>query len=158
MHVRVCVDCGEEYRPEIAVCADCGGPLEDRYEGITGATGLPAEPEADPNEAFTETLLHRDHATDLVADADRLVEQGIACRVRPHPRRGFWLCVTADDLPAARTALSLSPEERDDQRSLDLPKLSQPCPACGTVVMAEAAECPDCGLVLSGAPEGDEET
>ena len=25
MHVRVCRDCGEEYRPEIAVCADCGG-------------------------------------------------------------------------------------------------------------------------------------
>ena len=32
-HVRVCRDCGEEYRPEIVRCADCGGELEDRYEG-----------------------------------------------------------------------------------------------------------------------------
>ena len=31
-HVRVCRDCGEEYRPEIVRCADCGGELEDRYE------------------------------------------------------------------------------------------------------------------------------
>ena len=34
-HVRVCRDCGEEYRPEIVRCADCGGELEDRYEGET---------------------------------------------------------------------------------------------------------------------------
>ena len=32
-HVRVCRECGEEYRPEIVRCADCGGELEDRYEG-----------------------------------------------------------------------------------------------------------------------------
>ena len=37
MHVRVCVECGEEYRPEIAVCADCGGALEDRRDDIEQA-------------------------------------------------------------------------------------------------------------------------
>ena len=32
-HVRVCRECGEEYRPEVVRCADCGGELEDRFEG-----------------------------------------------------------------------------------------------------------------------------
>ena len=36
MHVRVCVECGEEYRPEVAQCADCGGDLEDRHLGEGG--------------------------------------------------------------------------------------------------------------------------
>ena len=36
MNFRVCGDCGAEYRPEIAVCSDCGGALEDRYEDESG--------------------------------------------------------------------------------------------------------------------------
>jgi len=28
--VRVCRECGEEYRPDVLVCADCGGELEAR--------------------------------------------------------------------------------------------------------------------------------
>ena len=40
-HVRVCRECGEEYRPEIVRCADCGGELEDRYDGQGEASRRP---------------------------------------------------------------------------------------------------------------------
>jgi hypothetical protein len=46
MHVRVCRDCGEEYRPDILVCADCGGVLED----VTDADARPSGGRASASE------------------------------------------------------------------------------------------------------------
>ena len=91
MHVRVCVDCDEEYRPDITTCADCGGRLEDRHDGGAGETSGPSAGTAgetteddDSSEAdFTETLLHSENATDLTKPADQLVEAGIPFRLRP---------------------------------------------------------------------------
>src|SRR5262249_45059506 len=34
MHGRACRECGEEYRPEILLCTDCGGTLEDRDDEL----------------------------------------------------------------------------------------------------------------------------
>ena len=61
MHVRVCVDCGEEYRPQITACADCGGRLEDRDDdGASGSSAGPADGETEedgsPETDFTETV------------------------------------------------------------------------------------------------------
>ena len=42
-HVRVCRECGEEYRPEIVRCADCGGELEDHYDGQGVASPAPPD-------------------------------------------------------------------------------------------------------------------
>ena len=43
-HVRVCRECGEEYRPEVVRCADCGGELEDRFEGEGAESPPPRRP------------------------------------------------------------------------------------------------------------------
>ena len=172
MHVRVCVDCGEEYRPEIAVCADCGGQLQDRYalEHVTpvpiGPAGAGAATAADPNAAFRELLLFDEDATRLVEGADRLVEQGIACRVRPNAsiervpasdgdpereaaaaaRHGYWLCVRTEDLDAALAALGLPPPGGAEEVTAG--REARPCPACETTVAAGEVECPGCGLVV----------
>ena len=50
MNVRVCRDCGEEYRPEIAICADCGGELVSQWEDENGVRMVPAVPFAPPLE------------------------------------------------------------------------------------------------------------
>ncbi len=128
MHVRVCVECGEEYRPEITVCADCGGQLEDRHDDGERTVLPAAEPAASgpPTDAeFTETILHAEKATDLTGEADRLVEAGIAFRLRPARGAGYRLLVTAADRDRALAALGLLADEgaRGAERS---------CPACET--------------------------
>lgn len=173
MHVRVCVDCGEEYRPEIAVCADCGGALQDRYEhggGTPLPSGPPAEPAGDPSAAFSELLVFDDDATRLVEAADRLVEQGIACRVRPNrsieripaddgdperdaaaaARHGYWLCVRTEDLEASLAALGLPAPAQVEAATAS--GAARPCPACDTTVPPGAVECPGCGLVVGDGP------
>ena len=53
--VKVCRDCGEEYRPEATRCSDCGGELEDRLLDESGAF-LDAEQGAHAPEAAPEDL------------------------------------------------------------------------------------------------------
>jgi hypothetical protein len=168
----VCVDCGEEYRPEIAVCADCGGQLEDRYalEHGTAPSGGPAAAAAaaaaDPGATFSELLVFDEAATRLVEAADRLVEQGIACRVRPDAsierapagdgdpdrdaraaaRHGYWLCVRTEDLDAALAALGLPKPGAAGHVTAD--GAARACPACEAPVPAGVVECPGCGLAV----------
>lgn len=148
MHVRVCAECGEEYRPEITVCADCGGRLEDRHDdgertvlpAVETATGGP------PSDAeFTETIFHAEKATDLTGEADRLVEAGITFRLRPAPGAGYRLLVTAADRDRALSALGLLADEgaRGSER---------PCPACQTMLPPGAVDCPECGLAAGDDP------
>jgi len=153
MHVRVCVECGEEYRPEIVACTDCGGRLEDRHDD-GDRTVLPATepaaigPEADAE--FTETIFHAEKATDLTGGADRLVEAGIAFRLRPARGAGYRLLVTAPDRDRALAALGLLADEgaRGSKGS---------CPACDTRLPEGAVECPECGLAAGDDPQGEPE-
>src|SRR5258707_13851921 len=73
VHVRICRDCGEEYRPEIAVCADCGGALEDRWGDEDAATvrrpAGPAAPEA-PDRSGFRPIFVTSQATILVPPAE----------------------------------------------------------------------------------------
>lgn len=149
MHVRVCVECGEEYRPEIVACADCGGRLEDRYDDgdrtvapAAEGAGSPSHPEAE----FTETVLRGEKVTDLTPEADLLVEGGIPFRLRPAPEGGYRLLVPAAERDRALAALGLLAD--GSPRSAD-------CPACGTTVPAAADECPECGLAVGDEPEPD---
>ena len=145
MHVRVCVDCGEEYRPEIVACADCGGRLEDR----DGAGDRPPAPAAEPAEDhspeadFTHTVSRAEKATDLTEHADRLVEAGIPFRLRPARGAGYRLLVTSEDNDRALSLLGLLA----DRTPAD-PDTVRPCPACETPVQPGAAECPECGLAV----------
>ena len=80
VHVRVCVDCHEEYRPEIARCADCGGVLQDRYDDDDGERGRAPRPSPRPAAAPGAARRRRgpiatsEHARQLVPLADRLLE------------------------------------------------------------------------------------
>src|SRR5262245_5400039 len=81
MHVRVCRDCGEEYRPEIAVCADCGGVLEDRYGDAT-STALPSPASPSTAEPPPDLSGHRElfltyQATEVVPLAEALRAAGV---------------------------------------------------------------------------------
>jgi predicted amidophosphoribosyltransferase len=151
MHVRVCVDCGEEYRPEIATCADCGGQLEDRHGDSAEGGAWASEPEGGeeaPESDFTVTALHAEKATDLTTDADRLLVAGIPFRLRSAPRGGYVILVTPADRDRALALLGLLPDRSGEQEGA-----MRTCPACETSVDAAAAECPECGLTIGDEDE-----
>jgi hypothetical protein len=114
VHVRVCVECNEEYRPEIARCADCGGVLQDRYDDESpGEATRSARPDPDsrPPEDEGFAIAMSEQARQLVPFADRLVEAGVEFRIasrevageeRP---RGFELRVADADRSAAIRAV-----------------------------------------------------
>jgi hypothetical protein len=155
MHVRVCVDCGEEYRPDITTCADCGGQLEDRHDGTPGTSAVPAEAALEDDESpeadFTESVQHAEKATDLTKSADQLVESGIPFRLRPATGSGYRLLVTAKERDRALGVLGLLADGEGDPG-----EGPRACPACETRVEAGAVECPECGLTVGD--EGDDET
>ena len=153
MHVRVCVDCGEEYRPDIVACADCGGRLEDRHDDADARATSPAgaaetagpdSPDAD----FTESVQHADKATDLTRAADRLMEAGIPFRLRPARASGYRLLVTESDCDRALDVLGLR-DDRGGESSI----AAGACPACDTPVAPGTAECPECGLTVGDEPD-----
>ena len=167
VHVRVCVDCNEEYRPEVARCADCGGVLTDRYDDEGSDGGISSAPPATDSDrplVDAHALATSADARELVPFADRLVEAGVEFRIvsrevageeRP---RGFELRVADADRSAAVQAVATlgGPDSgvtllvlrahsaSDDEQTERL------CPSCDTPVGAAAAECPECGLGLEG--------
>jgi len=165
-HVRVCRECGEEYRPDIARCADCGGELDDVYED-GGRPSRPAEP---PTPAATEDVSdHRSvfetaRAADLVALADCLREAGIPFRLGEKPPAGdgapvtFALLVPKDRSRDALVAIApLVAGEHESGAGFDAVETGYEegrgyvrCPACGTEPPRGAGECPECGLALGG--------
>lgn len=153
MHVRVCVDCGEEYRPEIVACADCGGRLEDRTDDGERTIAPPSAPEpraADPDDAFTEPVLDADRAGDLRSAADRLVEAGIEFRLRPSKLAGYRLLVNPGDRERALALLGLLADHASPTGAV------RSCPACGSEVRDGIAECPECGLAVGDEPDAED--
>jgi hypothetical protein len=162
VHVRVCRDCGEEYRPDIARCADCGGELEDVYEDA----GAPRAHAPDP--AAPETVDLSDHrpvfqtgrATDLVPLAERLKETGIAFHlVESGGDEGgaarYSLVVRDDDVKRALEALAdlVAPHADGDEvhaleTHYEAGRGYVKCPACGAPQGSGLAECAECGLTL----------
>jgi uncharacterized OB-fold protein len=168
-HVRICRDCGEEYRPGVVRCADCGGELEDRFEGQEEA--LPpkaASEEPAPRPADVRALFVTSYAADLVPMAERLREAGIQYRLGEASARAegapsrYGLFVSEEDAAEAMKALAdvVAPGGAEAARSVeagfDKEQGYLECPACGTRTAAGTTECPECGLVLGGA-EGEVE-
>jgi hypothetical protein len=178
LHLRVCRECGEEYRPEILVCADCGGKLEDRYEDDSGLES-PLEPPPPPKERPAPDLSgHRalfvsGHAAALLPFAERLRAAAIplhiqASRTREGPGSRFTLYVPAGDGERALREvaplvsagvdpdlLQFDPELlKTVDRDFDPDSGYRRCPACGADLGGAPKECPECGLVVAGGPEG----
>ena len=171
VHVRVCRDCGEEYRPGVVRCADCGGELEDRFEGEPEGAAPAAERREEPASELAgyRALVLTPRAADLVPMAERLREAGVeyrlaeqAARTEGAPAR-YALLVKDADAASALGALAdlVAPHEHTDgvhavETRFDTELGYRECPACGTKTAPGTAECPECGLVLAGG-EGEVE-
>ena len=170
-HVRVCRECGEEYRPGIAVCADCGGELEDRFldEESEEPAGRPRpEAPAGPDLTGFRPVFVSGRAADLVPLAETLTDADIGFHLAERASAGeggpasFSLLVHERDAAAALQALAplLAPQvEPEDLHGLESHfeegRGYVRCPACGTEQAAGAAECHECGLALGGGEEGE---
>jgi len=172
VHVRVCRDCGEEYRPEVVRCADCGGALEDRFEGGPEGAALPAAGGEEPAPDLTgyRVLFVTPRAADLVPLAERLREVPIDYRLAEPPGRvegapaRYALLVKEADAASALEALAdlVAPHEdaeavRGVETRFDAEHGYRECPACGTKTAAGTTECPECGLVLGAGEDEPEE-
>jgi hypothetical protein len=154
MHVRVCPDCGEEFRSEIVRCSDCGALLVDHrgdetVGDVTGEMGgpelaseVPAESPEDFLPVFTAT-----GSAELREAAGRLAAAGVRFRATGNST-ALGLLAHADDFAAATQALAglegavvLGPQTDADATA---------CPACGTALPAGAEVCPECQLVVGG--------
>jgi hypothetical protein len=167
-HVRVCRECGEEYRPEIVRCADCGGELEDVFPGA-GDTAGHAEPDPAAELTGYRVLFQTARATDLVPMAERLREGGTPYRLAEQPGSAegapprYALLVREEGAAAALAALAglIAPHEHAAdvhavETRFDAERGYLQCPACGAAPPAGARECPECGLGLGGDEPSEE--
>jgi hypothetical protein len=170
MHVRRCRDCGEEYRPEVALCADCGGLLEDADdEGVPfGARPRPdreaaAEPAPAPiPDGYLTVYVGRD-LREIHSLADCLGEHEIPFHLehdageRGQAPSTFSLLVPEPEAPRARRAIApLLPHGADPEavdRAFHPETGYGECPACTAPIPPGAPACPDCGLAMASEEE-----
>jgi hypothetical protein len=162
VHVRHCPACRTDYRPDIVTCADCGALLADRDDELE----LPPEPALAPDavpdnlpplpEGF-QPLVRASNVWDLTPLADRLVEEGIECRmreVRPSRRPAYEVLVHADDRAEALAVVAPLAAEHgchlhaDNEEAADPASSYSHCPSCGAALPAGACVCPECELEL----------
>lgn len=162
--MKVCPECGGEFRETTESCPDCGVPLlvkppemdDSAFGEAEGPVSrLPPSPDL---ETVVETNL--EHTKGLMV---ALADAGIRFRVerlRPPDTRSlspafgipadagsYAVRVGATDLSAAREVWdryfrSLVPEGFSEPREGS-------CPACGSFLTTDRTACPDCGLVVS---------
>ena len=145
--MRVCRECGEEFRPVATVCSDCGGALEDRNDDEAGTPSSAATPAPlAPPRLSREDLVavaSGSEAADIEGAARLLGEAGVPFAVSGAVHQ-FRLLVEPDQLERARGALALDAAPVADET----PGV---CPACETALPPSAAECPECGLAFAAA-------
>ena len=168
-HVRVCRECGEEYRPEIVRCADCGGELEDRRPGDEPAPSAAQDKAPEAELAGYRVLFLTGQAKDLVPMAERLREVQIECRLAEQPGAAkgapprYAILVRDGDAKAALAAVTDLVAPHEDaadvhavETHFDPEKGYVQCPACGASPPTGATECPECGLGLGGEEAAEE--
>ena len=168
-HVRVCRDCGEEYRPEILRCADCGGELEDQYPGAGEPAARTQEPVPDGELLGLRVLYQTPRATDLVPMAERLRQAEIEYRLAEQPGGAegapprYVILVRDADAQGALAGVAdlIAPHEhaadvRAVETRFDPERGYLLCPACGATPPSGASECPECGLGLGGQEAAEE--
>jgi hypothetical protein len=163
---RVCRDCGEEFRPEITRCSDCGGELTAACENESGqvVTAAPAAPAPSVEEPLDfRPIFVGAQAALLVPLAEALKVEEIAFRLAEEvvdPDRGtasFSLLVREAD--RARALRALAPQLGEETNAGRLEAVESHfeesgrysrCPACDAEVAVSAVECQECGLVIAG--------
>ena len=163
VHVRVCRDCGEEYRPQIVTCADCGGELENVFEDENAPSPRRrAEEEPDVVDLGDHrAVFQSSRATDLVPMAERLKAAEMEFRLveegAPGTPARYSLVVPEGDVKAALEKLADLLAPHMDSEAVHALESSYEsgryvrCPACGTEQGSGLAECTECGLTLGAA-------
>ncbi len=167
--VRICRDCGEEYRLEAARCADCGGELDERELDESGVVVEPETTAEDAAAAAEDSAPPPDHrvvfvtprAADLVPLVEALREAHIPHRLAEQPARSEGAlpryALLVPDAQAAAALGALAPLLAPDQQPEDVQGVEarfEPdrgyvqCPACGAEQPPGAVECSACGLGL----------
>ena len=152
MHTRNCPECGEEFRPEIVRCSDCGAELVDRHEE-EGHTVVPPGSAPPAGEEARYVAVFSAIGSDALREAaDAVAAAGLPFRATGSAL-GFQLLVRAQDraqavdaLGGREGALLFQPES-----ATGAGEEAAPCPSCGARVAAGTLECPECQLVLGGA-------
>ena len=164
--VKICRECGEEYRKEALRCADCGGELEERFLDEAGevleAGGVRGEGDAEETVASPpadhRVVFVTPRAADLVPLAEALRESHVPYRLAEQPahREGappqYALLVPEGEAAAALQALAplLASEGAADLAHVETrfePERGYvQCPACGAAQPSGATECAECGL------------
>jgi hypothetical protein len=169
---KVCPQCGGEYRPEIARCADCGVGLVDPDDLEETADDRSEEPEEirdgedEPSFSLAPPRHELPESDDLVClcwgSVDSLGmlsvvldEAGIGHRIdrSRHQWRPDQACLylRPEDCPAAERIMEAPEASADEINALEAE--TRDCAACGASLPRGAATCPDCGLGLGMIPE-----
>ncbi len=177
--VKICRDCGEEYRPQAVRCADCGGELEERLLDETGAvvggeepeTGGDAPTEEEGPPAHHQVVFVTPRAAELVPLAEALRASDLHYRLAEQPGHGegappqYALLVPEVEVPSALSALSPLLAPGGEANLAEVEARFEPdrgylrCPACGADQAPGATECGECGLGLgNGRAEAEEGT
>ena len=156
MIIRRCRECGEEFRPGVAMCSDCGGTLED-YDPEAAAAAPPGASDAGDALAGLKlaTVASQIDAAAAERAGRRLREAAIPFRLDVAYGRTFTLKVAPAQAAEASALLQKAHViPRFDAEGPAVAEVGGPCPACQAPVPPGSTECPDCGLSLGG-PEAD---
>ncbi|MFI5183952.1 MAG: hypothetical protein ACHQNV_06120 [Vicinamibacteria bacterium] len=160
MHVRVCPECGEEFRPEIVHCSDCGTLLQDRLAEEDATAERVAEFAADlpsvgpGTEGKYVRIFRADRAADVEPLAVRLGQAQVPFRVRS-ALMCFDLLTREEDHDRVHRVLGdlLTSGGHPADADFDPEAGYAACPACGCRLAPQAEECTDCGLAVGGEPD-----
>jgi hypothetical protein len=164
MQVRICPECGEEYRPEIVLCADCGALLQD----ADGERGAPQRPAAEPSEPAEpevpegyQPVFWSSQPREIRRLAERLDKEGIPLHLQAQAtdrqRSSLRLALLVPEDQRARALEILGPYLDADadpallqavEREFDPSEGYLRCPACGGDLGPGAFDCPACGLTV----------
>jgi len=152
----VCPDCGSEFQARVTLCIDCGAPTRPAEAG-SEPHRKERQPFSLPRESPAKGLIQDDNLEKAESLGNFLEEHGIPCRIEASEipgtrlkRCSYSVCVAEENLNRAidlrhEHLLSENPEIAEEFG--DFTAIDQ-CPACGSQVSPESAECPSCGLVL----------
>jgi hypothetical protein len=165
MNVRVCPECGEEFRPEIVHCSDCGALLVDHAAEEVAPSPMAGSPtgqahspsDGAPAPVAFARLVRADRAAAIEPLAERLGKAGVPFRVRT-VSLSFELLVAEGDREEALSVLgdAARPENVSvDDAPFDPEGGYAACPACGSRLAPRAQECPECGLAVGGEPDAE---
>jgi hypothetical protein len=151
--IKICPDCASEYYAHIENCADCGSllltPEEDQK--------IQEERQQTREKALEDQVVIREGDLKWLRELySVLIESGIPCLFSGDDGCNKGCCgdklrlvVSSHDVEKATERINeyyteIHPEIQASEELMSQGK----CPACGSLVGADAFECPDCGLTL----------